>query len=143
LRTPAVSAVRGGTGARRRGTLVVLAAAPGRRPRRRAAPCAIDDVVIVGAVRCGAALAAAVNGRVGVSGGRGRRHRRVRYLATGRAVRRSLVATGVRDAVGSHEPHARELDEVLMRRAHVVVEGAATALRGQATSFAPGWAPTD
>lgn len=32
-------------------------------------------------------------------------------------------------AVGSHEPHARELDAGLMRRAHVVVEDQATALR--------------
>ncbi len=32
-------------------------------------------------------------------------------------------------AVGSHEPHVRELDTALMRRAHVVVEDEATARR--------------
>ncbi|SNT48133.1 ornithine cyclodeaminase family protein [Rhodococcoides kyotonense] len=32
-------------------------------------------------------------------------------------------------AVGSHEPHVREIDARLMRRAHVVVEDTATALR--------------
>lgn len=135
LRTPAMSAVAARYLApAEAATLVVFGSGPQAAGHIEAvrAVRAVNDVVIVGRDQGRAAeLAAAVGGRVGSVADVARAD--IVVCATS-ASEPLFDGASVPDracviAVGSHEPHVRELDEGLMRRAHVVVEDLATALR--------------
>ena len=92
----------------------------------------VHDVVIVGRDRGrAAALADAVGGRVGSVADVAQADIVVCATSSADALFDGALVRGGACviAVGSHEPHVRELDEGLMQRAHVVVEDVATAMR--------------
>ena len=135
LRTPAMSAVAARhLAAADARTLVVFGVGPQAQGHVEAmrAIRPITDVVVVGrdATRT-AQFAQQVGGHVGTVADVAQAD--IVVCATSAA--EALFDGGlVRDracvvAVGSHEPHVRELDDVLMRRAHVVVEDIGAALR--------------
>ena len=135
LRTPAMSAVAvrhlAAAGASR---LVVFGSGPQAAGHVEAvrAVRALSDVVIVGRDQGrAAALADAVGGRVGSAADVAQADIVVCATSAAEALFDGAL---VRDgacvvAVGSHEPHVRELDDGLMQRAHVVVEDVGAALR--------------
>lgn len=135
LRTPAMSAVAARRLAEVDATrLVVFGVGPQAQGHVEAmrAIRPIADVAVVGrdAERT-ARFAQHVGGRVGAIADVA--HADIVVCATS-AAEALFDGELVRDracvvAVGSHEPHVRELDEGLMRRAHVVVEDIGAALR--------------
>ncbi|MDO8390845.1 MAG: ornithine cyclodeaminase family protein [Actinomycetota bacterium] len=135
LRTPAMSAVAvrhlAPAGA---GRLVVFGSGPQAAGHVEAVRAVRDvrDVVIVGRDQDrAAALASAVGGRVGSVADVARADIVVCATSASEALfDGALVGDGACViAVGSHEPHVRELDEALMHRANVVVEDVGAALR--------------
>jgi len=135
LRTPAMSAVAvRHLAVAEASRLVVFGSGPQAAGHVEALRAVRDvhDVVIVGRDRGrAAALADAVGGRVGSVADVAQADIVVCATSSADALFDGAL---VRDgacvvAVGSHEPHVRELDEGLMQRAHVVVEDVATAMR--------------
>ena len=135
LRTPAMSAVAVRHLARPSATrLVVFGSGPQAEGHVEAVRSvrALDDVAVVGR---DAARAAALAIRVGGRPGSALDVADADIVVCATSAREplfdgDLVQPGaVVVAVGSHQPDARELDSVLVRRAHVVVEDRATALR--------------
>ena len=135
LRTPAMSAVAvRHLAVAEASRLVVFGSGPQAAGHVEALRAVRDvhDVVIVGRDRGrAAALADAVGGRVGSVADVAQADIVVCATSSADALFDGALVRGGACviAVGSHEPHVRELDEGLMQRAHVVVEDVATAMR--------------